>query len=77
MKSPATPVAYPMMPRIKKTMPPIQVTFARVSERPCSRNLLWANNPRPIAPGEQQNQQTMPMMASTVGVLLWGACALP
>ena len=40
MKSPARPVAYPMMPRIKKTMPPIQATFASVSDRPCWRNLL-------------------------------------
>lgn len=54
-------------------MPPIQATLARVSGRPCSRNLLWAMKPRTIAAGEQQNQQTIPMMASVCGVLLCGA----
>ena len=56
-----------------ETMPPIQATLASVSDLPCSRNLPWAIRPSAIEAGPQQNQQTMPMMDSTCGVLFCGA----
>jgi hypothetical protein len=70
-------VAYAMMLMARKTTPPIQATFARVSDLPCSRNLLWAKRPSPMAMGEQQNQHTIPMIDSTIGVLLSGAVGAP
>jgi hypothetical protein len=70
-------VAYEMIWRARTTMPPIQATFARVSDLPCSRNLLWANKPNPMEMGAQQNQHTIPMIDSTIGVLLSGTVGAP
>jgi len=69
------PMTAKRIPRQIRAMPPIHETLARVSDRPCSRNLLWAIRPSTTEAGVQMTKQTMPMMASTCGVLFCSAGA--